>query len=306
MQHKPKKAKHKTIYSYYTMEPVKTDTNLPAKRPKFLTVLCILSFVGIGLSLIANVYYYFIYSAAASAAEALNLSTASTGTKDLMNAAANALGANPGKLALSALIQAILNLPLLAGVLLMWKQKKLGYFIYAPLEIIQAAMPIILGLGLLGSISAIISLVFAIAFVVMYGLNLKHMQGMKTAAKPADVKSPVAPPAAQKQAAVATPAAKGGPFYEVRLSNVSCTPVGATFKVGMTVTAKKFVVDSKTGKEKEETINDEIQIGMVKNGKEVYLKSYRFTKTVTALSLTLDQKPDKIGVDPYNKLAEKV
>lgn len=102
-----------------------------------------------------------------------------------------------------------------------------------------------------------------------------------------------------------TASVSGTPYYEVRLTNVTCIPVGATFKVGLTVIAKKFVTDSKTGKLKEDVINDEIQIGMVKNGKEIYLKSYKFTKAETSLSLTLDQKPDKIGIDPYNKLPEK-
>lgn len=99
--------------------------------------------------------------------------------------------------------------------------------------------------------------------------------------------------------------ANGEKFYEIRISNVTCVPVGATYKVGMTVTAKKFANDSVTRREKEEMINDEIQIGMLKDGKEIYLKSYKFTKTTTSLNLTLDQKPDKIGVDPYNKLPEK-
>lgn len=52
-------------------------------------------------------------------------------------------------------------------------------------------------------------------------------------------------------------------------------------------------------------INDEIQIGMLKGGKEIYLKSYKFTKTTTSLALSTDQKPDKIGIDPYNKLPER-
>lgn len=120
--------------------------------------------------------------------------------------------------------------------------------------------------------------------------------------------------AGTKQAALANTATaqtnvqtgKGGTYYEVKLANVTCIPVGATFKVGLTVVAKKFVVDAKTGQRKEEIINDDIQIGMVKGGKEIYLKSYKFTKTETSLSLTLDQKPDKIGIDPYNKLPEKV
>ncbi|MES2284224.1 MAG: hypothetical protein V4547_00965 [Bacteroidota bacterium] len=284
------------------MEPTTTEAVLPAKRPKFLTVLCILSFVGIGISLVSGIISYFSYSALANAGGLLN--SIGAGVKDgekigeSMNALASAMGMDYGKWALVALIQAILNIPILVGVLMMWKQKKVGFYIYTPFEIIQPIMPIIFGLGLVGGLSAILSLIFAIVFVVLYALNLKHMSGGKT-----DLSSlPVSIPG-QKQ----NPAAvvKNGTVYEIRVGNVTCVPVGATYKVGMTVTAKKFVVD-KTGKEKEEMINDEIQIGMVKDGKEIYLKSYKFTKTSTLLNLTLNQKPDKIGVDPYNKLPEKV
>ncbi|MCE9538780.1 MAG: hypothetical protein K8R85_06135 [Bacteroidetes bacterium] len=284
------------------MEPVTTEAALPAKRPKFLTVLCILSFVGIGISLVSGIISYFSYSTLANAGGMLN--SIGAGVKDgekigeSMNALANAMGMDYGKWALVVLIQTILNIPILVGVLMMWKQKKVGFYIYAPFEIIQPVMPIIFGLGLFGGLSAILSLIFAIVFVVLYALNLKHMNG-GTASDAASASS-----LGQKQ----NPAAgsKSGTFYEIRVGNVTCVPVGATFKVGMTVTAKKFATDSKTGKVKEEMINDEIQIGMVKDGKEIYLKSYKFTKTSTLLNLTLNQKPDKIGVDPYNKLPEKV
>lgn len=282
------------------MEPTTTEAVLPAKRPKFLTVLCILSFVGIGISLVSGIISYFSYSALASAGGLLN--GIGAGVKDgekigeSMNALASAMGMDYGKWALVSLIQAILNIPILVGVLMMWKQKKVGFYIYTPFEIIQPAMPIIFGLGLVGGLSAILSLIFAIVFVVLYALNLKHMNG--------GAKSEAALTPGQKQNPAA--ASKNGSFYEIRLGNVTCIPVGATYKVGMTVTAKKFATDSKTGKVKEEMINDEIQIGMVKDGKEIYLKSYKFTKTSTLLNLTLNQKPDKIGVDPYNKLPEKV
>lgn len=290
--------------------PPQTPATASAKRPKFLTVLCILSFVGVGLSIIFGVFNYLTYAAASSLTTAA-LDAAGGAAKEgqqFANAFADALGIDYGKLKLVTLIQILLNLPILAGVILMWKQKKLGYFIYAPIELIQAALPLIMGLGLLGGATAIISIVFAITFIVLYGINLKHMQGGKKKEDAAQTATPTTDKPVTSKPTTAntttTPAA-AGTFYEVRLSNVSCNPVGATYKVGMTVIAKKFVVD-KTGKEKEEIINDEIQIGMVKNGKEIYLKSYRFTKTTTALSLTLDQKPDKIGVDPYNKLAERV
>ncbi len=117
-----------------------------------------------------------------------------------------------------------------------------------------------------------------------------------------------AAPAAQKQSPAANTTAavvKGGVVYDTKISNVAVTQIGAAYKVTLTITARKFVGDAKTGKEKEEMINDEIQIGMLKGGKEIYLKSYKFTKTTTSLALSTDQKPDKIGIDPYNKLPER-
>lgn len=284
------------------MKPTTTTAALPAKRSKFLTVLCILSFVGIGISLVSGILNYFTYSALAHAGNAFSGVAAESGEKigEAMNSLAGALGVDYGKWALVYLIQALLNLPILFGVIMMWKQKKLGFYIYAPFEVIQPALPLIMGLGLLGGISAILGLVFSVVFIVMYALNLKYMNGSGSSEKP-DVT-----PAGQKQnSAAAATAVKGGTFYEIRLSNVTCVPVGAAFRVGLTVTAKKFLNDIKTGKDKEVMINDEIQIGMIKDGKETYLKSYKFTKTITSLNLTLDQKPDKIGVDPYNKLPER-
>jgi|GEM_PF-452485 len=283
------------------MESINSETGGQAKRTKFLTILCIISFVGIGISLISGIMSYFSYSALVSAGGMLGGAGAKGGEKmgQTMNALADAMGMDYHKWALVSLIQALLNIPILAGVLMMWKQKKVGFYIYTPFEIIQPVMPIIMGLGLVGGLTAIISLVFAIVFIVLYALNLKNMYstangGVKTG-------KPAISPSGQKQNA-----AKNGAFYETRISNVSCIPVGATYKLSLTVTAKKFLTDSKTGKTKEEMINDEIQIGMMKDGKEIYLKSYKFTKTITSLNLIIGQKPDKVGIDPYNKLPEKV
>jgi hypothetical protein len=58
----------------------------------------------------------------------------------------------------------------------MWKRKKVGYFIYAPFELAQPLVPVIMGLGLVGGAMALFSLVIPIAFIIMYGLNLKHMK----------------------------------------------------------------------------------------------------------------------------------
>jgi hypothetical protein len=159
------------------MEETNTGAALPAKRPTFITVLCILSFVGIGFSLIGGIMNYFTYSAMATTGDLFG-GMAGAGGEEMgaaMNSMADALGMDYGKMATSALVTALLNVPLLLGVIMMWKQKKTGFYIYAASELIQAICPIIIVGGLAGGVTAIFMIVFAIAFIVMYGVNLKHM-----------------------------------------------------------------------------------------------------------------------------------
>jgi hypothetical protein len=159
------------------MEQTNMETAaIAAKRPTFLTVLCILSFIGVGFSLIGGIMNYFTYSALASSGEMLN-SYGAEGEQmtQAMNAMSDMLGMDYGKMATSALIQAVMAIPILIGVLMMWKQKKTGYFVYAAFEILQPCVPLFLGLGLAGGIMAVVGLIFAILFVILYGLNLKHM-----------------------------------------------------------------------------------------------------------------------------------
>jgi hypothetical protein len=158
------------------MEQTNTEAVVPAKRPTFLTVLGILSFIGIAFSLIGGIMNYFTYSALASSGDMFsNMGADGEQMNQAMNAMSDMLGLDYGKMATSAIIQASLNIPILIGVLMMWKQKKTGYYVYAAFEVIQPLIPLFLGLGLAGGIMAIVGLIFAILFVVLYGLNLKHM-----------------------------------------------------------------------------------------------------------------------------------
>ena len=158
------------------MEQTNTGAAAPAKRPTFLTVLCILSFVGVAFSLIGGIMNYFTYSALSSAGDAFSgMGTEGQQMGDAVNAMSSMLGLDPAKMATSALIQALLNIPILIGVLMMWKQKKTGFYIYTAFEVIQPLLPLFMGLGLMGGMMAILGLIFAIIFIVLYGLNLKHM-----------------------------------------------------------------------------------------------------------------------------------
>ena len=140
------------------------------KRPSFLTVLCILSFVGIGIGIISALYSLITFSA----------------TTELINQYGSAMENMPFGGMVDTLvkwgetlytIQIVANLICLIGVLMMWKLKKTGYFIYLVGEVAPAIASFALmgGYGPLGTLAMVSGLIFPIAFIIMYGLNLKHM-----------------------------------------------------------------------------------------------------------------------------------
>src|ERR1035437_673990 len=159
------------------MEEVNSGTALPAKRPTFITVLCILSFVGVAFSLIGGIMNYFTYSALASSGDMLGAMKTAGGEQmgQAMNAIADVMGMDYGKMAMNAIVVGLLNIPILVGALLMWKQKKMGFYVYSVFELIQCVMPFVLVGGLVAGLMGTVMAIVAIVFIVLYGLNLKHM-----------------------------------------------------------------------------------------------------------------------------------
>lgn len=163
------------------MEQTNETITLEVKRPTFLTVLCILTFVGAGLNLVMSIVNYFSYSAMASNGSNLFNSLGGGGSAESeqlaqgIGALAEAFGMDFEKMALVSLIQALINIPILIGALLMWKQKKTGFYVYTVFELVQPIIPLVMGLGMLGGMMAVFGILFAVVFIVLYGLNLKHM-----------------------------------------------------------------------------------------------------------------------------------
>lgn len=147
------------------------------KRPAFLMVLCILTFVGSGLGIFGAI---------------INLLTTDLFTGQSASAFSQ-LGNTPfGDVNLEEMMKyskysQILNLVAclfcLAGAIIMFKLKKAGFYLY-----VVGALVAILGAfvgtrGLnsgffasMGALVIVISILINGAFVVMYGLNLKHMK----------------------------------------------------------------------------------------------------------------------------------
>jgi hypothetical protein len=141
------------------------------KLPGFLKVLCILSFVGIGLVFISSIYNIFTIQSTIDSLKSLN---GLFGGSD-MGSAIDAL-IKYGQI--DYIINAVCVIICLIGVLMMWKLKKTGFYIYVVGEIAPAIFSFALlgGFGALGTMAMIAGLIFPIAFIIMYALNLKHLK----------------------------------------------------------------------------------------------------------------------------------
>jgi len=151
------------------MEQQNINATAEAKKiPGFLKVLCILSFVGIGFSVIFGIWDIISFQAQI---DSLKMLAGFTGE----------LGSSIDSLIKWGIVDYIITivsaLVCLAGVLMMWKLKKTGFYIYLVGEIAPAIASFALlgGFGALGTFAMIIGLIFPIAFIIMYALNLKHM-----------------------------------------------------------------------------------------------------------------------------------
>ena len=151
------------------------ETESP-KRPTFLKVICILSFIGAPLGLIGGIMNYFTYTAMANAGKILSGVEGTERMEATMNTMKQMLGIDYTKVANGQLIVGLLNILVLVGAIMMWNLKKMGFYIYTLGQL--ATLGIIFGYigGMVGGIMGIFTAIFAIAFIVMYGVNLKHMK----------------------------------------------------------------------------------------------------------------------------------
>lgn len=149
------------------------QTNAPEapKRPTFLTVLCILSFIAAGISIIGGIIGYLGMAAMETMGANLAEGMEQIEGMEEMPGMADAMAVmKHAKLLL--IIGSILTLVGLFGVIQMWKLKKTGFYIYTGAQVLGIVLPLII-VG--GAGFSVMSVIFAIAFIVMYGMNLKHM-----------------------------------------------------------------------------------------------------------------------------------
>jgi len=121
------------------------------KRPTFLTVLCILTFIGSGLGTLT----YLLMT---------------VGMGSLMSYLGSLGGGVLGGGTTYFAIGTVLAAASLYGAIMMWKLKKMGFYIYTGANVIAIILPLFFGM----SFSAI-GAVIPVVFIVLYGLNLKEL-----------------------------------------------------------------------------------------------------------------------------------
>lgn len=150
-------------------------TAYTGKRPAFLTVLCILTFVGVGVSIVYNWYSLYQVNQLEKAFSLLGNSTFNTWGSDIDN--------SYKWLKISIVINLFGALLCLVSAIIMFNLRKFGYYIYIGGQIIPlviaffAASNNSFGLfGGLGYIWLLALMVFPVGFIIMYGLNFKYMK----------------------------------------------------------------------------------------------------------------------------------
>jgi ABC-2 type transport system permease protein len=81
------------------------------------------------------------------------------------------------------------------------------------------------------------------------------------------------------------------------------------FKVTLTVQARKVKADG-NGNESPMPLNDYIDVGVFNGkkdeGKPLFLEKKRSTEGQRTFEITVDQMPTRAGIDPYNKLVDRI
>ena len=164
--------------------PAQPAVTKPA-RPVFLTVLCILTFIGSGLTIIGSSFSYLTADTRAALIRRAMEDTkdkideagaGNSGIAEKMIAGTSEME-KPENLKKNALFGIVAAIFTLAGALLMFALKKAGYWLYILGTALGIAGPLyIFGGNLILMLSTVIMGIVGIVFVILYGLNLKYLR----------------------------------------------------------------------------------------------------------------------------------
>ena len=162
---------------------------LPPQRPVFLKVLCMLTFIGSGYGIINATVTYFkadtISEMVAKTRVKVNddISKKKRGNDTGSVNFTRKIFANmsvmmtPDNLRRSSVTNIITSVICLLGAFLMWKLRRIGYYIYILGTLVSIILPFYLfGSNFITNLSTGVLGFIGILFIVFYGLNIKSMK----------------------------------------------------------------------------------------------------------------------------------
>lgn len=165
------------------------DSVIEKKRPTFLFVLFVLTCIGTGFGLITGLINLTGFNDLES-----QLRNASAGSSPFSNLNTLDIKEMQSTQDFANLMSIVANVLCLAGAIIMFKMRKIGFLPYVLGQIV-AVYGTVVGLGILDEmakimpvqaaadvmqmtavISLVILVIFAVGFIIMYGVNLKHLK----------------------------------------------------------------------------------------------------------------------------------
>ncbi len=158
-------------------------------RPTFLTVVCILSFIGSGFGIFSAITDYagaelaaqsidMVDDAMEEAMDEMEDAEAPESVTNFFQALMGDIqsGLTADNIRNNALGSGLSCLLTLAGALLMWFLNRKGFYLYIVGIIIYIVTPIMVYDGLMATIQASTAAFIGIVFSILYGVNLKHLK----------------------------------------------------------------------------------------------------------------------------------
>jgi hypothetical protein len=170
-----------------TSETVDSVDSTSAKRPTFLTVLCILTFVVSGYHFFDGLIGVFSSDSfdQAQYEEAMNQMSEAMGGADesarqtvqgFMEATNETIQAGLENATTLGIIEMLAAALSLLGAYFMFRLKQMGYYVYIGAKALGIIGPLaILGVNMLTGIIYGFAAFIGILFIVLYGINKKHM-----------------------------------------------------------------------------------------------------------------------------------
>lgn len=155
------------------------------QRPAFLMVLCILTFVSCGWSVLSNLFSLFTVSIMNSAYNIEQYSSM-MGTMEDQGVSSFLSGFLSSSIELLqvtvkyakeiAIMQLVLSVISLVGAIMMFHLKRPGFYLYAAAQIIMLlVIPYLAGFTISVVTALFFSTFFTVLFIVLYAVNLKYM-----------------------------------------------------------------------------------------------------------------------------------